>query len=126
MTIRSLLNGFSAVLLGSLLLQPVAFSQAQEADEEVTVEVEVDTVEQLEQVLPAQPDVVLLDNMPPTEAGLYRAVAMRDALAPTVQLEASGGVNLTSVRAVADSGVERIAVGALTHSAASLDIGLDR
>jgi len=56
---------------------------------------------------------------------LREAVALRDRLAPEVELEASGGVNLTTVRAIAESGVERISVGALTHSAVWLDIGLD-
>lgn len=87
------------------------------------VEVEVDTLEQLAAVLPAQPDVVLLDNMPP--AKLAEAVARRNATAPTVQLEASGGITLETVRAIAETGVDRISVGALTHSAASLDFGLD-
>ncbi len=87
------------------------------------VEVEVDSLEQLLAVLPAHPDVVLLDNMPP--AMLAEAVAHRNALAPKVQLEASGGVTLETVRAIAESGVERISVGALTHSAGALDFGLD-
>ena len=87
------------------------------------VEIEVDTLEQLEEVLPAEPDIVLLDNMSPAE--LRAAVSRRDAVNPEVQLEASGGVNLDTVRAIAESGVERISVGALTHSAGSLDIALD-
>ena len=87
------------------------------------VEVEVDTLQQLEQVLPAEPDIVLLDNMRPAQ--LREAVGRRDGLNPRVELEASGGVNLQTVRAIAESGVERISVGALTHSAAALDVGLD-
>lgn len=87
------------------------------------VEVEVDTLVQLEQVLPARPDIVLLDNM--TNAQLADAVALRDRIAPQIQLEASGGVNLDTVAAIALTGVERISVGALTHSAVSLDVGLD-
>ena len=87
------------------------------------VEVEADTLEQLAEVLPAGPDIVLLDNMDPDE--LAEAVARRDALAPAVELEASGGVDLETVGAIARSGVERISVGALTHSATSLDLGLD-
>lgn len=87
------------------------------------VEVEVDTLEQLERVLPASPDVILLDNM--TTDQMRRAVALRDSIAPRVELEASGGVNLDTVRAIAQTGVERIAIGALTHSAPSLDLGLD-
>jgi nicotinate-nucleotide pyrophosphorylase (carboxylating) len=87
------------------------------------VEVEVDTLEQLEQVLPASPDIVLLDNMTPE--WLRTAVARRDAVSPGTKLEASGGVTLGTIRAVAETGVDRISVGALTHSAPALDIGLD-
>ncbi len=87
------------------------------------VEVEVDTLEQLEQVLPAGPDLVLLDNMSLDD--LRRSVALRGALAPTIELEASGGVTLETVRAIAHTGVERISVGALTHSAIALDVSLD-
>lgn len=89
----------------------------------MVVEIEVDTLDALEQVLPASPDVVLLDNMGPDD--LRRAVAMRDAVDRTVQLEASGGVSLSTVAAIAASGVDRISVGALTHSAPCLDLGLD-
>lgn len=85
--------------------------------------VEVDTLAQLERVLAAPIDIVLLDNMPPDV--LRQAVAMRDRLAPKVLLEASGGVGLDTVRAIAETGVDRISVGALTHSAPALDIGLD-
>jgi nicotinate-nucleotide pyrophosphorylase (carboxylating) len=74
-------------------------------------------------VLPTGPDIVLLDNMGIQQ--LSAAVALRSSLAPRVELEASGGVNLQTVRAIAESGVERISVGALTHSAASLDVALD-
>jgi len=93
------------------------------APAEPIIECEVDSLEQLAEVLPAAPDIVLLDNMPPET--LRRAVALRDKSAPGLQLEASGGVNLDSVRDIAETGVERISVGALTHSAASLDVGLD-
>ena len=87
------------------------------------LEVEVDTLEQLADVLPSGPDIVLLDNMSPAE--LARAVERRDAVAPHVELEASGGVRLETVRQVASSGVDRISVGALTHAAVWLDVGLD-
>lgn len=93
------------------------------AEQSVIVEIEVDTLDQLEAVLPAKPDIVLLDNMTPGE--LSQAVSMRDQQSPSVQLEASGGVNLQTIPAIARSGVERISVGALTHGATSLDIGLD-
>lgn len=96
------------------------------------IEVEVDTLEQLEQVLPTPPeapeapetpDIVLLDNF--TLPMLREAVAMRDHVNSKVQLEASGGVNLETVQAIAGTGVDRISVGALTHSAPALDVGLD-
>ena len=87
------------------------------------IEVEVDTLEQLEAVLPAGPDVVLLDNMSPAQ--LAEAVRRRDARNRDVELEASGGVRLETVRAIATSGVDRISVGALTHAAVWLDLGLD-
>jgi len=90
------------------------------------VEVEVDTLAQLRDVLRLEPgllDTVLLDNM--TAPEVREAVAIRDAMAPAVALEASGGINESTVRAIAETGVERISVGALTHSVVSLDVGLD-
>lgn len=90
------------------------------------VQVEVDTLDQLARVLAIERgllDLVLLDNMPMKD--LRKAVTMRDAEAPEVLLEASGGVTLQTVAEIAETGVDRISVGALTHSAASLDIGLD-
>lgn len=87
------------------------------------VMVEVDTLDQLSQVLKAPIDIVLLDNMPLST--LTQAVAMRNQSAPAIELEASGGVNLETVGLIAQTGVDRISVGALTHSAPSLDIGLD-
>jgi nicotinate-nucleotide pyrophosphorylase (carboxylating) len=85
--------------------------------------VEVDTLDQLDVALRCAPDIVLLDNMTP--ATLREAIRRRNATAPGVQLEASGGVNLATVRAIAETGVDRISVGDLTHSAPALDIGLD-
>ncbi|MBV1929272.1 MAG: nicotinate-nucleotide diphosphorylase (carboxylating), partial [Gammaproteobacteria bacterium] len=90
------------------------------------VQVEVDTLEQFEQVLDAKAgsvDMVLLDNMKPDL--LSQAVAMRDAAGSAVLLEASGGVNEQTVAAIAQSGVDRISIGGLTHQATSLDIGFD-
>ena len=87
------------------------------------VEIEVDSLEQLAEVLPESPDIAMLDNMVPEQ--IRQAVEMRDKLGVPTELEASGGVNLKTVRAIAETGVERISVGALTHSAISLDIGLD-
>lgn len=89
------------------------------------IEVEVDDLIQLESILTASPlpDMILLDNM--TNVELVTAVALRDKLAPAIELEASGGVNLSTVRDIAQTGVDRIAIGALTHSAPALDLGLD-
>ncbi|MFO0878843.1 MAG: carboxylating nicotinate-nucleotide diphosphorylase [Gemmataceae bacterium] len=89
----------------------------------VPIEVEVDTLDQLVAVLPAGPDIVLLDNMTPEQ--LREAVHLRNGSAPGVQLEASGGVTLSTLTAIAASGVDRVSVGALTHSARALDIALD-
>jgi nicotinate-nucleotide pyrophosphorylase (carboxylating) len=90
---------------------------------DMLVEVEVDSLTQLDGALRAGPDIVLLDNM--TRDQLRQAVACRDAVAPEIELEASGGITLETVRSVAETGVERISVGALTHAAASLDVSLD-
>lgn len=87
------------------------------------IEVEVDTLDQLREVLPERPDIVLLDNMSPDK--LRAAVALRDKAAPLVELEASGGLRLDTIAAVAATGVDRISVGALTHSAPWFDVGLD-
>ena len=87
------------------------------------VEIEVDSVEQLREVVRCDVDVVLLDNMPIDQ--LRAAVSLRDELHPSVELEASGGVTLDNILAIAQTGVDRIAVGALTHSAPALDIGMD-
>ncbi|MFC5360035.1 carboxylating nicotinate-nucleotide diphosphorylase [Azospirillum himalayense] len=86
----------------------------------VKVEVEVDTLAQLEELLTLPVDVVLLDNMDPQT--LRRAVAMVDGRMVT---EASGNVTLSTVRAIAEAGVDMISVGWLTHSAPNLDVGLD-
>jgi nicotinate-nucleotide pyrophosphorylase (carboxylating) len=93
------------------------------SENSMIVEVEVDTLEQLQEVLPVGPDIVLLDNMSPEK--LRQAVAIRNRMNSAVELEASGGIDLQTIRAVAESGVERISVGALTHSAIALDFGLD-
>ncbi len=89
----------------------------------VPLQIEVDRLAQLEEALACQPDIVLLDNMGPAE--LREAARRRDAQAASVRLEASGGVTLANVRAMAETGVDRISVGALTHSAPALDIALD-
>jgi nicotinate-nucleotide pyrophosphorylase (carboxylating) len=90
---------------------------------ETLVEIEVDTLEQLSEALRAAPDIVLLDNMSCDE--LQEAVNRRDAEGKSTELEASGGITLETLRAVAETGVDRISVGAITHSAIGLDFGLD-
>jgi len=88
------------------------------------LEVEVDTLDQFREVLKVESgiDVVLLDNMDCPR--MQQAVEMRDRAGRTFEFEASGGVTLETVRSIALTGVERIAVGAITHSAPALDIGL--
>ena len=87
------------------------------------VEIEVDDLDQLRDVLPVGPDIVLLDNMEPPI--LKQAVTIRNQLAPEVILEASGGIRRETIQAIAETGVDRISVGGLTHSAIWLDMGLD-
>jgi nicotinate-nucleotide pyrophosphorylase (carboxylating) len=101
----------------------LAQTAPQRGDEPLLVEIEIDDLRQLEDVLAAGPDIVLLDNMTP--AMLREAVARRNAAAPSVEFEASGGVTRQTIRDIALTGVERISVGELTHSAPALDIGLD-
>ena len=84
------------------------------------IEVEVDTIEQLKEALSTQPDWVLLDNMPP--AVLRECVSLCQGICKT---EASGGINLKTIHAIAQTGVDAISVGALTHSAPSIDLALD-
>jgi nicotinate-nucleotide pyrophosphorylase (carboxylating) len=113
--------------LAAITPRDTAIRQAVEAARSefptLPVEVEVDSLEQLDQALEVRPDVVLLDNMPPDR--MAEAVRRRNAAAPGVKLEASGGVTLQTVRTIAETGVDRISVGALTHSAKALDIALD-
>jgi nicotinate-nucleotide pyrophosphorylase (carboxylating) len=87
---------------------------------DLPVEVECDTLEQLRDALAAGADAILLDNMSLDE--LRQAVALTDGRA---RLEASGGVTLETVRAIAETGVDEISVGALTHSAPALDVSLE-
>jgi len=127
---------FDAVLLKDNHLAGLAPRQLAELSQRVAaaaraagplrfVEVEVDSLEQFASILELPPgtvDIVLLDNMAPDM--LRRAVALRGPRRD-LQLEASGGITMNSLRAVAECGVERISLGALTHSAGILDLGLD-
>ena len=87
---------------------------------DLPVEVECETLEQVGEALAAGVDAILLDNM--SLDGLRSAVALADGHA---RLEASGGITLDNIRAVAETGVDEISVGALTHSARSLDVSLE-
>lgn len=87
------------------------------------IEVEVDTLAQLEEALTAGADVVLLDNFKTPD--IMQAVARKNAVRPHVLLEVSGGVTLDRIAELSRTGVDLISVGALTHSAVSVDIGLD-
>ena len=90
----------------------------------VKIEVEVDTLDQLREAIPAAPDVIMLDNM--SLDRLAEAVAIvRAAVGDRIKLEASGGIELDTVRAVAETGVDLISSGWITHSAPVLDLGLD-
>ncbi|MBN9517305.1 carboxylating nicotinate-nucleotide diphosphorylase [bacterium] len=109
--------------LGGDVRRAVELARAAPGNGGLPVEVEVDTLDQLEHALAARTDIVLLDNMTPDQ--MRAAVARRNAVSPGTRLEASGGVNLTTIAAIAATGVDRISVGALTHSAPALDIGLD-
>lgn len=101
----------------------LAHLDSQYVSKEMLVEIEVENMEHLDAVLCAGPDIVLLDNMSLDQ--LRAAAGRRNLLAPNVELEASGGIVIENVREVALTGVERISVGGLTHSARWLDIGLD-
>lgn len=90
---------------------------------ELSCEVEVDSLEQLDEVLPEQPELILLDNFPVWQTQI--AVQRRDARAPEVLLESSGGLSLDTAKTYAATGVNYLAVGALTHSVRVLDVGLD-
>jgi len=87
------------------------------------IEIEVDTLQQFDSALQSQPDIILLDNMSTQQ--LSDAVTRRDQIGSATELEASGGVTLDTVQAIAATGVDRISVGSLTHSAVALDVGLD-
>ena len=97
-----------------------AFSKVREKFPSSEIEIEVDTLDQLREVLPLKPDLVLLDNMSPAQCA--EAVAI---VAGATKLEASGGISMENAKAYAETGVDYLAIGALTHSAPVFDIGLD-
>jgi nicotinate-nucleotide pyrophosphorylase (carboxylating) len=93
---------------------------------QLMIEIEVDSLEQLGEVLPLDVEWILLDNFTPAQITV--AVAMRDDLQPeekTTHLEASGNLNLDTIRAYAEAGADAASIGRLTHSVQALDLGLD-
>jgi nicotinate-nucleotide pyrophosphorylase (carboxylating) len=100
-----------------------AYRRVRELVATIPVEIEVDSLDGLREAIAAGADEVLIDNFRPEE--MRAAVRLRDELGPAVRIEASGGLSVDSARTVAETGVDFIAVGELTHSARVLDIGLD-
>ena len=113
-------NHIASARLDELTLADLVKRARETAPHTLKIEVEVETVEQAEEALNAGADIVLLDNMSPEE--MRRAVALAKGRALT---EASGGITLQNVREIAETGVDLISVGALTHSPKALDISLD-
>ncbi|TQK32049.1 carboxylating nicotinate-nucleotide diphosphorylase [Arthrobacter sp. SLBN-53] len=105
---------------GSVL---AALAAVRAAAPDIACEVEVDSLEQLDDILGADVELVLLDNFPVWQTQI--AVQRRDTRSPATKLESSGGLSLESAAAYAATGVDYLAVGALTHSVRVLDIGLD-
>jgi nicotinate-nucleotide pyrophosphorylase (carboxylating) len=89
----------------------------------ISIEVEVESLEQFDCALACSPNIVLLDNMSLDQ--MRECVRRRNAAGSSIRLEASGGVNLDTIRGIGETGVDRVSVGALTHSAVALDIALD-
>lgn len=100
-----------------------ALRAVREAAPDLPCEVEVDSLEQLDEVLQDEPELILLDNFPVWQTQV--AVQRRNARAPGVLLESSGGLSLSTAATYARTGVDYLAVGALTHSVRVLDVGLD-
>jgi len=110
--------------LGDLALLPPVIAQLRADHPGLPIEIEADTLDQTERLLGMTGiDVILLDNMSPEL--MRKAVALRDAKAPAVLLEASGGVTLGKLPEIAATGIDRISVGALTHSAPHADLSLE-
>ena len=113
-------NHIEAMQLQGMSIGDVVRRALDGAPHTIKVEIEVETIEQLEEVLDAGADLVLLDNM-----GVEQMAAAVKVAAGRAVLEASGGITLDTVRAIAETGVDIISIGALTHSARALNVGLD-
>ena len=95
----------------------------QQKNPNTKIEVEVDTLQQLKQVLPVCPDVILLDNM--DTATIAQALTLRNQIAPIVALEASGSITLDTLESYCQTGVDIVSMGGLTHSTKCLDVSLE-
>jgi nicotinate-nucleotide pyrophosphorylase (carboxylating) len=113
-------NHFEALRALGMSYREIVAKAKQNAPPEIKVEAEARTVEEAKEALEAGADIIMLDNMSVGE--MTRAV---EIIAGRAEIEASGGINLKTVRAVAETGVDFISVGALTHSYSSLDISLE-
>jgi nicotinate-nucleotide pyrophosphorylase (carboxylating) len=116
----ALIKDNHVVAAGSVV---AALRAVRDAAPDFECEVEVDSLEQLDEVLAEDVELVLLDNFPVWQTQI--AVQRRDARAPQTKLESSGGLSLDTAAEYAGTGVDYLAVGALTHSVRVLDIGLD-
>lgn len=99
-----------------------AIAACRERSPELKIEVETETLAEVAEAIAAGPDRIMLDNMEPDL--LLQAVALRDGSGAKIELEASGGVTLENVRAIASAGVDFVSIGALTHSASQLDLSM--
>jgi nicotinate-nucleotide pyrophosphorylase (carboxylating) len=113
-------NHIAALRAQELGLADIVSRARENSPHMLRVEVEVESIEEAREALEARADVIMLDNMSPEE--MRQVVAMSGG---RCLLEASGGINLDTVRAVAETGVDLISVGALTHSVTAMDISLD-
>jgi len=113
-------NHVRTLELEGLNLTGVIQKAKQNASHTIKVEVEVENIEQTEEAVLAGADIILLDNMSPDDMRIAVNLCLNRAVT-----EASGGINLSTVRSVAETGVDLISVGAITHSAPNLDLSLD-
>lgn len=113
-------NHIAAMRTLGMSFTEIVVKAKHDAPPEIKLEVETQTIQEARDALEAGADIIMLDNMPIEE--MTRAVEL---IAGRAEVEASGGINLTNVRAVAETGVDFISVGALTHSYKALDISLE-
>ena len=117
---RLYLTNIAALRAQELSMEDIVRRARENAPHTLLIEVEVETVDEVQEAMNARADAILLDNMSLEE--MRRAVTLVQGRCLT---EASGGINLETVKAVAETGVDLISVGSLTHSVRALDISLD-